>query len=54
MEIKVQSAKTKLWASFYIPRKLRHSKKNEQTIRVQCGKIEKDIIRRVKPFEDQI
>jgi hypothetical protein len=37
MEIKVNSAKTKLWASFYIPRRLHHSKTNEQTIRVQCG-----------------
>jgi hypothetical protein len=37
METKEHSAKTKLWASFYIPRKLQHSKTNEQTIRVQCG-----------------
>ncbi len=36
METKVHLAKTKIWASFHIPRKLRHSKTNEQTIRVQC------------------
>jgi hypothetical protein len=31
METKVHSAKTKIWASFHIPRKLRHSKTNEQS-----------------------
>ncbi len=39
METKVHSAKTKLWASVYIPRRLQHSKTNEQTIRVQCRTI---------------
>jgi hypothetical protein len=34
--------KQKIWASFHIPRRLRHSKMNEQTIKVQCRKIEKD------------
>jgi hypothetical protein len=29
--------KNKIWASFHLPRRLRHSKTNEQTIRVQCG-----------------
>ncbi len=33
METKVNSAKTKIWVSFYIPRRLRHSKTNEQTQR---------------------
>jgi hypothetical protein len=43
METKVHSAKTKLWTSFYTPRRLGHSKMNEQTIRVQYAKqIEKD------------
>ncbi len=42
METKVHSAKTKLWVSFYIPRKLRHSKTNEETIRVNAEQIEKD------------
>jgi hypothetical protein len=42
METKVHSAKTKLWASFYIPRRLRYSKTNEQPIRVQCGRNYKD------------
>jgi hypothetical protein len=28
--------KQKIWASFHIPRRLPHSKRNEQTIRVQC------------------
>jgi hypothetical protein len=37
MGTKVHSAKTKLWASFYIPERLGHSKTNEQIIRVQCG-----------------
>jgi hypothetical protein len=37
METKVHSTKIKLWASFYIPRRLGHSKMNEQTIRAQCG-----------------
>ncbi len=37
METKVHYAKTKLWASFYVPKRLRHSKTNEQTIGVQCG-----------------
>jgi hypothetical protein len=36
MKTKVHSAKTKIWASFPIPRQLHHSKTNEQTIRVQC------------------
>jgi hypothetical protein len=36
METKVNSAKTKLWASFYIPRRLGDSKTNEQTIKVEC------------------
>jgi hypothetical protein len=31
VETKVHSAKTKIWASFHIPRKLRHSKTNEQS-----------------------
>jgi hypothetical protein len=42
METKVQSTKTKIWASFHIPRRLCHSKTNEQTIRVQCGTNYKD------------
>ncbi len=37
METKVHSAKTNIWASFYIPRRLQHSKTNEQIIRVRCG-----------------
>ncbi len=48
----LQSAKTKLWASFYIPRRLRHSKTNEQTIRVQLEQIEKDNYPESKLFED--
>jgi hypothetical protein len=36
MDTKVHSTKTKIWASFHIPRQLQHSKTNEQTIRVQC------------------
>jgi hypothetical protein len=31
MEIKIHSAKTKIWASFHIPRRLHHSKMNEQS-----------------------
>jgi hypothetical protein len=30
METKVHSAKMKIWASYHIPRKLRHAKTNEQ------------------------
>jgi hypothetical protein len=42
METKVHSAKTKIWAPFHIPRRLRHSKTNNETIRVQCGTNYKD------------
>ncbi len=35
--IKGTLRKSKIWASFHIPRRLQHSKTNEQTIRVQCG-----------------
>ncbi len=42
METKVHSAKTKIWALFHIPRRLCHSKKNEQTIRFNAEEIEKD------------
>ncbi len=42
METKVHSANTKLWVSFYIPRKLRHSKANEEKIKVNAEQIEKD------------
>jgi hypothetical protein len=31
MDTKVHSAKTKIWASFHIPRRLHHSKANEQS-----------------------
>jgi hypothetical protein len=31
MERKIHSAKTKIWASFHIPRKSHHSKTNEQS-----------------------
>jgi hypothetical protein len=31
METKVHSTKTKIWASFHLPRRLRHSKMNEQS-----------------------
>jgi hypothetical protein len=42
METKVLSAKTKIWASFHIPRQLHHLKTNEQTVRVQSEQIDKD------------
>ncbi len=42
METKVHSTKTKLWVSFYVPRKLPHSKRNEETIRVNAEQIEKE------------
>ncbi len=42
METMVYSAKTKIWASFHIPRKLRHSKTNEQS-GFNAEQIEKDI-----------
>jgi hypothetical protein len=54
METKVHSTKTKIWASFHIPRRLGHSKTNEQTIRVQSGTIEKNNYPESKPFEDQM
>ncbi len=41
METKVHSAKTKIWASFHIPRKLHHLKTNEQS-GFNAEKIEKD------------
>jgi hypothetical protein len=41
METNVHSVKTKIWASFNIPRKLRHSKTNEQS-GVNADQIEKD------------
>ncbi len=40
--IKGTPRKSKIWASFHIPRGLQHSKTNEQTIRVQCGTNNKD------------
>ena len=42
MEAKVHYAKTKFWVSFYIPRRLQHSKTNEQTIGFNAEQIEKD------------
>jgi hypothetical protein len=42
METKVHSAKTKLWVSFYVTRRLQYSKTNEYTIRVNAEQIEKD------------
>jgi hypothetical protein len=41
METKVHSAKTKIWASFHIPRRLRHSKTNEQS-ELNVEQTEKD------------
>ena len=41
MDTKVHSVKTKIWASFHIPRRLRHSKTNEQT-GFNAEQIEKD------------
>jgi hypothetical protein len=41
METKVHSTKTEIWASFHIPRKLRHSKTNEQS-GYNAEQIEKD------------
>ncbi len=40
--IKGTPRKSKVWASFHIPRQLQQSKTNEQTIRVQCGTNYKD------------
>jgi hypothetical protein len=52
METKVHSANTKIWASYHIPRKLSHSKMNEQS-GFNAEQIEKDRIdvQRVKLFE---
>jgi hypothetical protein len=41
MNTKVHSAKTKIWASFHIPWRLRHSKTNEQS-GANAEQIEKD------------
>jgi hypothetical protein len=41
METKVHSAKTEIWASFHIPRKLHYSKTNEQS-GFNAEQIEKD------------
>ncbi len=41
MEIKAHSAKTRIWASYHIPRKLRHSKTNEKS-GFNAEQIEKD------------
>jgi hypothetical protein len=41
MEAKVHSAETKIWASYHIPRRLRHSKTNEQS-GFNAEQIEKD------------
>jgi hypothetical protein len=38
---KVHSAKTKIWASYHIPRKVRHSNTNEQS-GFNAEQIEKD------------
>jgi hypothetical protein len=46
--------KQKIWASFYIPRRLHHSKTNEQIITQGSmqNKLKRKNIWRVKPFED--
>jgi hypothetical protein len=41
METIVHFAKSKIWASFHIPRKLHHSKMNEQS-RFNAEQIEED------------
>jgi hypothetical protein len=41
METKIHSTKAKIWASFHIPRKLHHSKTNEQS-GFNAEQIEKD------------
>jgi hypothetical protein len=51
METKVHFAKTKIWALFHIPRKLCHSKMNEQS-GFNREQIERIDIWRVKPFEE--
>ncbi len=42
METKVHSAKTKLWASFYMPRRLRHSRWMNKQSGFNAKQIEKD------------
>jgi hypothetical protein len=43
--------KQNVWASFHIPRRLQHSKMNEQTVKIQCRTNWKMIIiLNVKPF----
>jgi hypothetical protein len=52
METNVHSANTKIWASYHIPKKLHHSKMNEQS-GFNAEQIEEDRIdiQIVKPFE---
>jgi hypothetical protein len=50
METKVHFTKTKNWASFHIPRKLRHPKTNEQS-GFNAEKLKRIDIQRVEPFE---
>ncbi len=50
METKVHSAKIKIWASFHIPRKLRHSKTNEQS-GLNAEQIEKNKYRDSKTIQ---
>ncbi len=42
METKVHSAKTKIWASFHIPRRLRHLKTNDKQSGFNAEQIEQD------------
>jgi hypothetical protein len=52
METKVHSANTKIWASYDRPRKLRHSKTNEQSgFNVEQIENDRIDIQRVKLFE---
>ena len=54
METQVHSVKTKIWASYHIPRRLRHSKTNEQS-GFNAEQIEKDIYPESKTiFEVQV
>jgi hypothetical protein len=42
METKVHSAKTKLWVSIYLPRRLRHPRRMNKQSGFNAEQIEKD------------
>jgi hypothetical protein len=54
METKVHSAKTKIWASFHIPRDFVIQRQMNKQSGFNAEQIKRINIQRVKPFEEEI